>query len=97
MKIQAKGKQVIYKNYNRIGKQSKRYNKERINVLNDGNILILVGASEEIRISCSMAGSQGMGQHIKAVAEALTLTQCGEKCKRSKAQNRNKLQYPAND
>lgn len=48
MKIQAKGKQVVYKNYNRIGKQSKRYNKERINVLNDGNILILVGASEEI-------------------------------------------------
>lgn len=56
-----KAKQVVYKKNNGIAKQKKRYNQERINVLNDGTILILVGASEEICISCSMAGSQGMG------------------------------------
>lgn len=31
----------------------------------------------------------GMGQHIKAAAEALRLMQHGEKCKRSGAQNSN--------
>lgn len=40
--------QVVYKNYNGIAKQKKRYNQEWINVLNDGTILILAGASEEI-------------------------------------------------
>lgn len=89
MQIKIKVKQVVYKNYKRIAKQKKRYNQERTSVLNDGTILILVGASEETWNSCSTARSQGMGQHIKAAAEALMLMQCGEKCKRSEVQKSN--------
>lgn len=36
-----------------------------------------------------MAGSQGLGQHIKAAAEAFVLKLHGEVCKRSEAQNDN--------
>lgn len=31
-----------------LAKQKRRFNQERINVLNDGTILIFAGASEEI-------------------------------------------------
>lgn len=48
MQVQVKPKQVVYKNCNGIAKQKRRYHQERINVLNDGTILILAGASEEI-------------------------------------------------
>lgn len=36
-----------------------------------------------------MAGSQGIGQYIKAVAEAFVLKQHGEECKKSEAQTGN--------
>lgn len=46
--IKVKAKQAVYENNNGIAEQKKRYNQERINVLNDGTVFILVGASEEI-------------------------------------------------